>query len=85
MHHLTHARPLFSRQGSQQASGQVARKMLNEVNLLIDIQRLQGVKNVPVAHLIDKVIPDVFRGFKQYLTALVILHQPPQGVALFGR
>ncbi|CZU54041.1 Uncharacterised protein [Enterobacter hormaechei] len=85
VHHLTHARPLFGRQGSQQASGQVARKMLNEVNLLIDIQRLQCVKNVPVAHLIDKVIPDVFRGFQQHLTALVILHQPPQGVALLGR
>lgn len=59
--------------------------MLNEVDLLVDIQRLQSVKNVPVAHLIDKVIPDVFRGFQQHLTALVILHQPPQGMALLGR
>ena len=82
VHHLTHARPLFGWQGSQQASGQVARKMLYKVNLLINIQRLQGVEDVPVAHLIDKVIPDVFRGFKQHLAALVILHQPPQGVAL---
>ena len=85
VHHLTHARPLLGGQGSQQATGQVARKMLDEVNLLIDIQRLQGVENVPVAHLIDKVIPDVFRGLQQHLTALVILHQPPQGVALLGR
>ena len=57
--------------------------MLNQVNLLVDIQRLQGIENIPVAHLIDEVIPDVFGGFKQNLPALVILHQAPEGVTLF--
>ena len=57
--------------------------MLNEVNLLVDIQRLQGIQDIAVAHLIDQVVPDVFRRLKQHLSALVILHQPPQGVAFF--
>ena len=57
--------------------------MLNEVNLLVDIQRLQGIQDIAVAHLIDQVVPDVFRRLKQDVTALFIFDQSPQGVALF--
>ena len=83
MHHLTHARPLLRRQRRQQATGQVSRQVLNEVNLLVDIQGLYRVENIPVAHLVDQVVPDVFGGLKQHLPALVILHQTPQGVTFF--
>lgn len=84
VHHLTDTRALIGRQGGQQATGQVTRQVLYKVNLFVDIQRLQRIEDVPVAHLVDQVIPDVFRSFKQYLPALVILHQTPQGVTLFG-
>ncbi len=85
MHDLTHAGALVGGHRGQQAARQVAGQMLHQVDLLVDIQGVQGVEDGAVAHLVDQIVPDVFRGFEQHLTALVVLHQPPQGVALFRR
>ena len=57
--------------------------MLHQVNLFIDIEILQRIQQLAVAHLIDQVVPDVFRRLKQDVTALFIFDQSPQGVALF--
>ena len=45
------------------------------------IQGANGIQNGVVAHLVDQIVPDVFGGLEQHLAALVILNQPPQGVA----
>ncbi|MNP23078.1 hypothetical protein D3C76_1157750 [compost metagenome] len=51
--------------------------MLDQVDLLVDIQGLYGIKKFPVAHLINEIVPDVFRSFQKYLTTFMILHQSP--------
>ena len=58
-HNLANTGALLGRQGRQQPSGQVARQMLQQVNLFIDIQRLHGLQQLGVAHLVDQVAPDV--------------------------
>ena len=58
-HNLANTGTLLGRQGRQQPSGQVARQMLQQVNLFIDIQRLHRLQQLGVAHLVDQVAPDV--------------------------
>ena len=57
--------------------------MLHQINLFIDIEILQRIQYFAVAHLIDQVVPDVFRRLKQDVTTLFTFDQSPQGVTLF--
>jgi hypothetical protein len=46
--------------------------MLHQVNLFVDIQRLQRMQQLVVAHLVDQVAPDVFRGLQQHFAAFIV-------------
>ena len=54
--------------------------MLNQIDLFVDIQGLQRVEQLVVAHLIDEIAPDVFRCLEQHLAAFVVADQLPERI-----
>ena len=62
--HLARPGALAGRERRQQASDQVSRQVLGNIDLFIDIQRADGGEQRPIAHVINQVVPDVIRGFQ---------------------
>ena len=83
--HLPHLIPFCGGHVGKQPSHQVARQVLAQIDLVIDIQSAQGVQQLLVAHAADQAVPDGFGCFYQYLATACLIHQCPQGMALIGR